>query len=292
MKTVYLEKSDIGATLTTWVYCAMWQLFAAEAEGKQVYINWPATPGRSLQPYQDPAAFARQPNMYDWYFEQPHVAQPPPREEVWEWESRENGEHVGKHQLFGLPMPELKAFYRKNCRLNSDVNVRGEALAAKYGVDFSNTLAVSWRGTDCVLDGRPRLPIEVYFPFIEDILEKEPSLRIFATAEEEGILSPLVSRYGSRVFTVSEFYASPNGCKDNPERFSPFSGHERGMQPALMVWFLSRCKHYIKNRSSVGATASWLSQGNIVCLAHPLNLGHGFDLTKAEVDGKLVPLYR
>lgn len=289
MSTVYIEKTDIGATLTTWIYCAMWQLYAAEKCGHTAYINWPQNRLRALQPYWDDAMFAQRPNMFDWYFEQPHHTTPPPCDAVWTWEL--SNPAVGEHVLVSQPLADLKAFYRKNCRLNADVRARGDALAAKYNLDFKNLIGITWRGTDCVTDGRPYMPIETYFPFIDDVLEKEPHLKIVCTAEESGVLDPLLHRY-PQAFVITEFYSSPRGGRDNPERFSPFSGYERGMQPALMTWLFSQCAHYIKNRSSSGGVASWLSTGRIVCLAHPENLGHGFDLTKAEIEGQIVPLYR
>lgn len=286
---IYIEKTDIAATIATWIYCGMWQLYGAQKEGHVGYINWPNDPMRSLVPLRDPKQFAKQRNMYDWYFGQPMVAEAPQRDETWTWEY--DGEHWGKHQLMGQPVPVIREFFKANFRFNDTVKQRGAALVEKYGIDFANTLAVSWRGTDSNTDGRPRLPIEVYYPFIDDILAKQSGLRIFATAEEAGILDPLLERY-PQAFTIDEFYTAPHGCRENPERFVKLSGYERGMMPALLMWLLSKCRYYVKNRSSIGFIASWLSDGDIVCLAHPENSGHGFDITKAEIKGELVPLYR
>lgn len=288
MSYVYLEDDGVHATLTTWIYCEMWMLWAAEQMGLTGYINWPNDPGRSLVSYRDTAKFAERPNMFDWYFEQPAVtvATAPPRELTWTWSTCLE---TGNHAFMSQPLGVIKAFYRKNLRLNADVCARGDAIAQRYAIDFSKTIGVTWRGTDCVLDGRPMMPIETYFPFIDAILEKEPDLRIACTAEEDGVLDSLLARYPTAI-KISEFFASPRGRQDNPERFSPFSGYERGMQPALMVWFFSRCRHYVKNRSSCAAVASWLSTGRIVSLAHPENLGHGFDITKAEIEGTLYDL--
>ncbi len=296
MSAIYIEKSDIGATLTTWVYCSAWQLYALEQENLRGYINWPHEKLRALRPYWDDNQFKNNSNMHDWYFEQPHCHIIPTRETVWQWEIPNPLYDLGKHSLYGLPIQEIKKFYKKNVRLNQHVCQRGEALQKKYGIDFANTIGITWRGTDSVIDGRPRMPIETYFPFIDDILKSHPnppSLRIMATAEED-ILGPLLARY-PQAFKIEEFETSPAGRRtlgDNPERFSKLSGFERGMQPALMVWLFSQCAYYIKNRSSTGAVASWLSDGHIVCLAHPENLGHGFDITKAEINGQLVPLNR
>lgn len=293
--TVYLEKTDIGATLTTWLYCSFWQMFSAEKIGLRSYINWPRDPMRALRNHYDEAKFRELSNMYDWYFDQPMFDSPPPRDRVWEWEKppADLAKAMGDYPLY-TSVPQIKEFYKKHLRPNAVVNARGEALVKKYDIDFSKTIGVTWRGTDSIIDGRPRMPIQTYFPWIDDILEKEPGLRIMCTAEEEGILDPLLERYPS-AFKIDEFFMTPQGNQklgDNPERFSKLPGFERGMQPALMVWLFSKCAHYVKNRSSTGAVASWLSTGRIVCLAHPENLGYGFDITKAEVNGEIMPLNR
>ncbi len=229
--------------------------------------------------------------MWDWYFEQPFFDAPPPREKVLTWEDADSPH--GAHCLYDT-LPQIKDFYRKNLRCNVAVRAYGDSLIAKYGIDFSNTMGIMWRGTESIHDGRPRMPIETYFPFMDDILNKEPNLRIMATAEEETILDPLMKRYPS-AFQVSEFFMSPFKAQkkgSNPEGFSKLSGYLKGMQPALMMYLFSKCSHLVKNRSTTSCIASWLSTGQIVSLAHPENLGHGFDITKAEINGQIVPLNR
>jgi hypothetical protein len=289
---VYIEKTDVGATLTTWIYCAFWQMWAAEKLGVTPYINWPNgfTPPRALEPYRDPAQFAKSPNMFDWYFEQPFTTSPPPRTDckIWTWE---DCPEAGQYPLMSEPLSTIKEYYKKHLKFNKTVDDRGEALVQKYGIDFSNTIGITWRGTDNVTDGRPRLPIELYYPFIDEILEENPDMRIMCTAEETQILEPLLAKY-KQAFVIEEFFSSPLGHPHNPERFSPFSGYERGMQPALMVWLFSKCAHYIKNRSSTGAVASWLSSGRIVNLAHPETLSYEQIPDQVEINGERFPLYR
>ncbi len=89
---------------------------------------------------------------------------------------------------------------------------------------------------------------------------------------------------------MSPYKAQERGS--NPEHFAAIPGYERGLQPATMMYLFSKCAHLIKNRSTVSSIASWLSNGRIVCLAHPENLGHGFDVTKAEIEGNLYDLQR
>lgn len=285
-QVIYLEKTDIAATLTTWIYCSFWQMWAAEQLGLDVYINWPKS--MSLQAYRDIDMFSSHPNMYDWYFKQPKVNYVPERNEVWTWET---SGHQGAFPFMAQPLSVIKDYYKKHLHFSDAVNQRGEALVTKYRIDFKNTIGITWRGTDIYLDGRPRIPIETYFPFIDDILKGNPDIRIMATAEEERILDPLLARYPN-AFKIDEFYQSPYESKHNPERLSPMSGYERGMQPALMVWLFSKCAHYIKNRSSTGAVASWLSEGRIVSIAHEETLSYVKIDDQVEIEGIKYPLNR
>lgn len=283
---IYLEKTDTAATLTTWVYCAFWQMWAAEQLGRDVFINWPDKPNRCLLPYYDKEKFAENPNMFEWYFKQPKIEQAL-RTEVWTWETWKDPSPL---PFMAQPLKVIKDYYKKHLHFSDEVEQRGQELVKKYNIDFTKTIGITWRGTDNVTDGRPRLPIETYFPFIDDILKKEPDLRIMCTAEEANILLHLLNRYQNS-FLINEFVMAPYGSKQNPERFSPRSGFERGLQPALMVWLFSKCAHYIKNRSSTGAVASWLSEGRIVSLGHPENLGFPANTDTVEIEGKLYPLY-
>jgi hypothetical protein len=280
--SVCLEKNDIHSTLTTWLYCHFWMMWAAEQQGRDAYIHWPTK--KFLQSYEDSNKFKEIPNAYNWYFAQPKINNIP--SEVWLWEKWADPCPVS---FMAQPLSVIKEYYKKHLHFNDATNLRGQAIVDKYGIDFSKTIGITWRGTDVYLDGRPRMPIETYFPFIDDILEKQPDLRIAATAEEETILDPLLARY-PQAFTISEFISSPFESKHNPERLSAVSGYERGLQPALMVWLFSKCAHYIKNRSSTGAVASWLSDGRIVSLGHPENLGFPANTDTAEIEGKLYPL--
>ncbi len=283
---VYIEGNDIHSTLTTWIYCSYWQAYAAEQQGHTPYFHWPRF--KSLQSLDDAQMFNQMPNMYDWYFEQPYIHGKPTPQEVRTWNTDTN---TGLFPLMGKPLNEIRDFYKKTLRFNYATNNRGQYLVDKYKIDFSKTIGITWRGTDVFRDGRPRMPIELYYPWIDEILEKHPDFRIACTAEEEQILDPLFARYPN-AFLITEFIQAKYGATENPERDSKVSGYERGLQPALMVWLFSKCAHYIKNRSSTGAVASWISDGRIVSLGHPETLGFPANTDTVEIEGKLYPLHR
>lgn len=280
-KVIYLQKQDIYSTLTTWLYCHFWEMWSAEQQGYKSYINWFEGAG-SLQSYQDREMFSKEPNMYNWFFKQPMFSEIPNREEIWTWENWKDETPVS---FMAQPLSVIKDYYKKHLHFNDETNRRGQLLVDKYNIDFSKTIGLSWRGTDVYLDGRPRVPIEVYFPFIDEILESNPDFRIMCSAEEETILDPLFARYPN-AFKIDEFISSPFQSKHNPERLSNVSGYLRGLQPTLMVWLFSKCKYYIKNRSSTGAIASWLSEGKIINIFHPENLGFPANTNTIEIEGK------
>jgi hypothetical protein len=280
-RIIYLQKNDIHSTLTTWLYCHFSMAWAADQQGDIPYINWFEN-GGFLESYNDKEMFSKSPNAYNWYFKQPFIETPETRDETRTWE---NWQDISPIPFMAQPLSVIKDYYKKHLHFNQETNRRGQLLADKYGIDFSKTIGCSWRGTDVYLDGRPRVPIEVYFPFIDEILEKEPEMRLMCTAEEESILDPLFSRY-SNAFKIEEFISSPFQSKHNPERFSKVPGYERGLQPVLMVWLFSKCAHYIKNRSSTGAVASWLSDGRIINIFHPETLGFPANTNTIEIKGR------
>lgn len=284
-KLIYLEKNDIHSTLTTWLYCHFWMMWAAEQQGFNSYINWPI--GKSLRSYEDLKMFEQCENMYNWYFKQPMQPRDlTPIHEVRTWESYADPSPV---PFMAQPLQVIKDYYKKNLHFNEETNRRGQSIVDKYGIDFSRTIGITWRGTDIYLDGRPRIPIERYYKWIDQILESNPDFRIACTAEEQSILDPLLARYPN-AFLIEEFYQAPLNGKNNPERFSPLSGYERGLQPVLMVWLFSKCAHYIKNRSSTGAVASWLSDGRIVNIAHEEILSYLKMDDEVEIEGVKYPL--
>jgi hypothetical protein len=289
---IYLQKNDIHCTLTTYLYCHFWMLYSAEQMGHSGYIHWPK--GLFLQSYEDSDKFKQMPNAYDWYFIQPKFTAPPNRDETWTWENWKDPIPVS---LMAQGLPTMKSYFKKHLHFNYETNVKGQAIVDKYDIDFKKTIGITWRGTDIYLEsengnsGRKYTPIEYYFEWIDKALEQIPDARIAVTAEEEGILDPLFKRY-PQAFLIEEFYQAPKGSKHNPERFSPMSGFERGMQPALMVWLFSKCAWLIKNRASTSAVASWISDGEIVSINHTEILGFPPHIDEVEYKGKLYPLTR
>ena len=294
-KVIHIHKNDVHCTMTTFFYCNFAALYAAQQQGHEGYINWFRHKG-FVQSYDDAEMYAKYPNAYSWWFKQPmfEEGEIPPMDETWTWEI--DGEKMQGHSLMSQPLSVIKDFYKKNLIFNDILNERGEALVRKYGIDFAKTIGTCWRGSDIFLEslngnqGRKYTPIEYYFEWIDKALEAIPDALIACTSEESGILEPLFKRYGERAFLIEEFYQVPLHSKHNPERVSPMSGFERGLQPALMVWLFSKTAWLIKNRASTSAVASWLSDGNIVSINHDERLGFPPHMEGVEYKGQVYPI--
>jgi hypothetical protein len=247
-------------------------MWAAEQQGIDSYINWPT--GKFLQSYEDSNKFQQIPNAYNWYFVQPKTNEY--SNTIWTWE---NWKDECPISFMAQPLQVIKDYYKKNLIFNDETNRRGQIIVDKYGIDFSKTIGITWRGSDIYLEslngnqGRRYTPIELYFEWVDKALEAIPDARIACTSEEAGILEPLFKRYGERAFNIDEFISVSKGSQHNPERVSNVSGYERGLQPALMVWLFSKTAWLIKNRASTSAVASWCSNGEIVNVNHTERLG-------------------
>jgi hypothetical protein len=197
---IYLEKTDIYATLTTWIYCHFWMMWAAEQNREDVYINWQK--GKCLIDLSDNEKFNEISNMYNWYFIQPKfyynsINQLPLRTETWIWEKWQDKSPI---PFMAQPLSVIKGYYQENLIFNEYINQRGKQIVDKYGIDFSKTIGITWRGTDNVTDGRPTMPIEAYYKYIDMALEEIPDAKIMCTAEETEILQPLLDRYPQASF--------------------------------------------------------------------------------------------
>src|SRR5688572_30807450 len=167
---IYLEKNDIHSTLTTWLYCHFWMMWSFEQRGiNEIYIHWPK--GKSLKSYEDLNKFYECENMYEWYFNQPKS-----NGDLNKFENTYTWEHwidPVSPSFMSQPLSVIKDYYKKNLHFNEETNKRGQEIVNRYNIDFSKTIGITWRGTDIYLDGRPRIPIERYFRFIDELLEQE-----------------------------------------------------------------------------------------------------------------------
>jgi hypothetical protein len=257
---VKLERRDRGSSISSWIALAMNALNAAFAEGMVGYIHWPEL--KSPRAYYDAAAFRRRANMFDWYFDQPWCTDAgATSDETWVFEDA--------HRLIErYPIANVSTFFRQHLVFNADVVGRLDALLARYSLAPARAIAIAWRGTDNVTDGRARVPIESFFPAIDRILDAEPDLAIVAKPEERGAAEALLRRYPHAI-VPAEFFMADTGATSMQDWISPASGYERGMQAALMILLFSKCRYLLKNNANLSDIATRLSFGHVITWSSP-----------------------
>ena len=257
MNYVNLERTELRASLSSWINSAMNALNAASREGLTGYIHWPQH--RCPKAYHDSEAFARCPNMFEWYFHQACCRAHPSTAPIWAYE--DSHPVITRH-----PIADYRAFFRQHLLFNRDVTERLENLVARHGLCLDNTIAVSWRGTDNVIDGRPRVTIEQYFPVIDRILEVARDFDLFVKAEEQGATDTLLRRY-PKAIALPEYFTASAGETQMQDWVSPASGYERGMQVVLLILLFSKCKFLLKNNANLSDIATRLSFGRVINIA-------------------------
>ena len=260
MRYVFLERKDLGASLSSWIGSAMSLLNAAFVEGLTGCIHWPEH--HAPRAYRDRAAFARCPNMFEWYFDQPWCQGPRPLAAP-RWTFEDALDLVARH-----PIADVSTFWRQHLLFNADVTARFETLLARYALRPDRTLAIAWRGTDNVADGRPRIEIDAFFPAIDAILEAEPNLAIVAKPEERGAAEALLHRYPAAI-VPEEFFLAEAGETRMQDWVNPASGYERGMEAVLLLLLFSKCKYLLKNNANLSDIASRLSGGQVISWSSP-----------------------
>ena len=254
---VLLERKDRSASLSSWITSTMNMLHAAVATGFTAHVHWPAH--RCPGAYHDEAAFALRPNMFDWYFDQ-WWCPAPPAFAVEKWVGDDIA-IVRDH-----PIDDYWAFYARYLVFNAEVRARFEALLARHALRPEKTVAIAWRGTDSVVDGRPAVPMESFFSRIDALLEAEPDLAIVAKPEERGAADALRARY-PRAIVPAEFFIAETGEPQMQDWVHPAPGFERGMEAMLLILLFSRCRYLLKNDSNLSDVATRLSTGTVIAWA-------------------------
>lgn len=92
---------------------------------------------------------------------------------------------------------------RKYYTPSGKVRSRVDYLCKKYEIDVENTIAVYYRGTDKSTELLPT-PVESYIQKTQEILKRQPELRIFVQTDQKQIRDILLSAFGSRAFYLDD----------------------------------------------------------------------------------------
>jgi hypothetical protein len=137
-----------------------------------------------------------------------------------------------------------------------------QKVSSFYEEHFSDcfVLGVHIRGTD--LHYAPVVSPAEYFPHIDAVLEKEPSLKIFLATDQAQYIPVFEKRYGDKV-AYSDSFRSDNEVA--PFQRTELSPYKKGEDVLLDILLLSKANFLIKGSSNVGEMAMYFNP-NLECL--------------------------
>lgn len=200
-----------------------------------------------------------------------------PYQNVWRYFFKEAKPHINGYRIPEFSTAHLvnDSLYLKRANLNlyapfikkyflfSDlVNYRVDALVKKYSINYDNTIAVHYRGTDKYMEV-PIQPIEKFIDHVSELLNNNNQLKVLLQSDEQNILKKLSSAFPNISFFFDELPMSETGGSLHMGYGGVcFDKFEYGINYLASIGIISRCKHIVTH---VGNGAFWtaLFRGSI-----------------------------
>lgn len=253
------QESNNRRSLASYIHVSMDFACMCELQDKLGFIDMREP--NSTPIYYDKYKFLEIPNMWNWYFTQPMI-----NIELLEIDNYPtylcSDSIVAPSDCVSVgPNNELRSiFYKKYLHFNQDVINQCNQLLKKYKLDLSNTISITFRGTDKWVEAPP-CPIEKYFSTIDTLIEKFPSMKIFVSGDEWESVNSIKLRYPN-VITIDEFFLPPK----QPamiDHINQNRGYYKGLQCVLLILILSTSKFLIGNTSNIFHISRLLSNSKV-----------------------------
>ena len=149
----------------------------------------------------------------------------------------------------------MAPFARRCLTTKREIWDRFEDMVRRYDIDFDNTIAVCYRGTDKFLDA-PHVGYVRYLHAVDRLLRLNRGARLYVQTDEKEFRDFITARYPNS-FYVSEFPVSQKGGAVR-HLMADATGYSLGVEALLMILLLSRCRFLVKNSSSLSDVAAYL----------------------------------
>lgn len=147
---------------------------------------------------------------------------------------------------------KLAPFVEKYFSPSNEVQSIADQLTDKYNIDFSNTLAICYRGTDKYMD-TPLGPFPEYVEQARVLLKQEPNLNILVQTDQKQFLDYCKQEL-ENVFSIEEMPVTDTNSPMH-DIVQPEAKTEWTRTFVAVTGLLSRCK-YVVNHS--GNVARWI----------------------------------
>jgi len=266
-KIIRVVRPTNNFTLFSNVFSSLSVVYLAELHGHLAYVDWSGELAPSV--YQDIDAISKfGPNIWDWYFEQPHcISSDDTISDTWIFVDGEHKEYFKYDYFTPEDMAHKRSIFPRLLRPLKAVHDLAYSLFKEYGIDPSKTVAVQFRGNDSLHDtipsrkGRPTL--SHYYGIINEVLGRNPGFRIWIQTDDAEISNDFIKKYPDSV-KVKYFETIHHASNLYTDLVSPKPGYQRGLDPAAMMVMLSRCAVMIKSVSNLADIAAALGNGEII----------------------------
>lgn len=261
-KYVRINRPPSDNSIFSYVLTMMALAHHAETLGLLCYVDW--TSGNCPIVYTDPEASNIKPNMWEWYFDQPHgVMEAPSDCDTWTFIE---GKYPNEFRYNHWSIEDLVYKQSIVSRLlipNLPTLKFAASIQSKYGIKPSKTIAVSYRGNDAVTDSRRGMKsITYYFDTLNRLIEEHPDFLVWIQTDDSSVLDAFKDKYPSSI-SIGEFetISDPSTYADE---VSKKRGYQRGLEAVTKMVILSRCAVLVKNMSNLSDMAAASSHGKII----------------------------
>jgi hypothetical protein len=186
-----------------------------------------------------------------WIYEEP---------EAWVVEYCPTGDQLPWNAQDVPAIQALRRIVPRWLKIKSFVREAGDAMFAKYGLDPSDTLAISIRGTDKHTEAK--MPtIDAIFSAIE---KSRHGRRLWIKAEDVDAAGAMKNRYPDAVIMDDFFTASNRSLM--ADLSCEFRGYRKAFDATLLISMFARCSGLVKNPANISDLAAGLSTGDVTCV--------------------------
>lgn len=123
-------------------------------------------------------------------------------------------------------------------------------IEKKYNIDYANTIAIHYRGTDKFKEVTPT-PIEEYIKLANNLLTKNPNFKILIQSDEKEKMDKMLNHFHDTCFYLDELPQSLDGrgihvYGNVNDKF------KYGIYYLASILIISKCKHVITHRGNGG----------------------------------------
>ena len=170
---------------------------------------------------------------------------------------------VDHHGVYrDLSFDKLKPYIQNYFVPTEIVRRKADEFIQRYDIDYDNTVALCYRGTDKFTELTP-IPPRYYAAEAQRLIRKNPRLRVFVQTDQKQVRDILMKELGESAFYLNELPVSKSliGVHAISSEDRGLTNFEFGTALLAVVMICANCKYVITHTGNVGLWI-YLYRGN------------------------------